>query len=236
MTDTYDHWWLEGTNGDQEMENDHQEAWENIITLLDPNDIMGKCILDFGCNQGGFLRKLHDALPFTSGVGIDLASKAVAVANTRVGTKPIRYVNTGDAVSVGQRFDTAISTSVLYLIDDLDAHFQMINDVLADGGVYYASFADQTDNPSFDYMKRVIDAYGATKMQGKTLNEVVDSLVAHGFSVELIKEYTKPTYEVTDYKKFYLSVADFIQSCESSYLIKATKASVKGNLSGSDRK
>ncbi|WP_430610098.1 class I SAM-dependent methyltransferase [Enterococcus sp. DIV0876] len=229
MTDTYDHWWLEGNNGDQEMEDDHQDAWQNIISLLDPQDILAKRILDFGCNQGGFLRKLHDALPFTDGVGIDLAKKAVEVANTRVGEKPIRYINTGDAVSIGQKFDTVISTSVLYLIRDLDEHFQMIHDVLSDGGVYYASFADQTDNPSFDYMKSVIDQFGATKMQGKTLNEVVDSLIVHGFSVELIKEYNQPSYEVTDYKKFYLSVADFIQSCESSYLIKATKTPVKGN-------
>jgi len=223
MTEVYDNWWLAGDNGDQEMENDHQDAWKNVISLLDIKDIDHKKVLDFGCNQGGFLRVLHDSVPFKKGYGIDLAKKAIEVATSRVGDYPISYVNTGDAASIGETVDTVISTSVLYLISDLDEHFKMISDVLNAEGVYYASFADQTKNPSFEYMKQVIDEFGATKMQGKTLDEVVDSLVKQGFSVELIKEYNQPTYDVTNYKEFYLSVDDYIQSCENSYLIKATK-------------
>lgn len=99
----------------------------------------------------------------------------------------------------------------------------MIFDILHKNGVYYASFTDQTNNPSLHFMKQKIDHYGATKMQTKTLTEAVDSLIKNGFSVELIKEYREPSYDVTNYKDFYLSVDDFILSCDNSFLIKAVK-------------
>lgn len=140
---------------------------------------------------------------------------------------PIHYINTDDVTTLDTKFDTAISTSVLYLIEDLDSHFETISAVLKDEGVYYASFSDQSKNPSMQYMKEKIDKYGATKMQNKTLTEVVDSLVKQGFSVELIKEYREPIYQVTHYREFYLSVDDYILSCENSYLIKATKKGEK---------
>lgn len=219
----YDNWWQKGIHGDQEMEDSHKEAWENVISLLNPNDVENKQILDFGCNQGGFLRVLYDQLPYQSAYGIDLAKKAIAVANERVGDYPITYRATGDALALEQSFDTVISTSVLYLIEDLAAHFQMIAQVLKEEGTYYASFADQSQNPSFDYMEAQINQYGATKMQNKTLTEVVNQLLAQDFSVELIKEYTDSIYDVTNYQEFYRSVDDYILSLDSSYLIKAKK-------------
>lgn len=223
MIKEYDNWWQEGVNGDQEMEESHQEGWQKVIALIDQKDILAKDVLDFGCNQGGFLRKLYETTPFKSGYGIDLAKLAIETAKQRAADYPVHYVQTGDPTTLNQTFHTVVSTSVLYLIEDLDEHFQLIAKVLTDGGVYYASFADQSKNPSFEYMKTKIDRFGATKMQNKTLTNVVDSLVKNGFSVELHKEYTDPVFAVTDYKNFYLSVDDYILSCESSYLIKAVK-------------
>ncbi|MET3563722.1 2-polyprenyl-3-methyl-5-hydroxy-6-metoxy-1,4-benzoquinol methylase [Enterococcus rotai] len=225
--ETYENWWQEGSHGDQEMENSHYEGWQNVIDLIDKKDIQNRTILDFGCNQGGFLRHLHDRIPFSNAYGVDLAKKAIEVAKSRVADYPIHYINTDDVTTLDTKFDTAISTSVLYLIEDLDSHFETISAVLKDEGVYYASFSDQSKNPSMQYMKEKIDKYGATKMQNKTLTEVVDSLVKQGFSVELIKEYREPIYQVTHYREFYLSVDDYILSCENSYLIKATKKGEK---------
>ncbi|MBG9789843.1 MULTISPECIES: class I SAM-dependent methyltransferase [Brevibacillus] len=223
MVQEYDNWWQKGNTGDQEMEDSHQEGWKKVIELIDIDDVKNRDVLDFGCNQGGFLRTLYDTTPFYSACGIDLAKKAIGVAKERVDGYPIEYFQTGDAASLERKFHTVISTSVLYLIENIDEHFRMISSVLNDGGVYYASFADQSKNPSFDYMKEKIDQFGATKMQNKTLSEVVDSLIQNGFSVELLKEYTEPVYSVTNYKEFYLSVDDYILSCENSYLIKARK-------------
>lgn len=223
----YDHWWQEGSNGDQSMEDSHQEGWKNVISKLDQSDIEGCDVLDFGCNQGGFLRVLYDTFPYRSGVGIDLAKKAIEIAQSRSANYPVTYYQTSNILSLGQTFQTVISTSVLYLIEDLDDHFSQIAQALTDGGVYYASFTDQSRNPSVNYMKEVIDKYGATKMQNHTLTEVVNKLVEQGFSVELRKEYTKNTYDVTHFSEFYLHVEDFVQSCEESYLIKATKEGKK---------
>ncbi|WP_068781387.1 class I SAM-dependent methyltransferase [Paenibacillus sp. GM2] len=223
MVQEYDIWWQEGDNGDQEMEESHQTGWQQVIELIDSEDIEHRKVLDFGCNQGGFLRALYDCITFDHACGMDMARKAIEVAKERVGAYPIEYFHTGDANSLNRKFHTVVSTSVLYLIENLDEHFSTISNVLEENGVYYASFADQSKNPSLHYMKEKIDKFGATKMQNKTLTEVVDQLVEHGFSVELRKEHTKPFYEVTQYKEFYLSVDDYIMACENSYLIKAKK-------------
>lgn len=223
----YENWWQEGSNGDQEMENSHYEGWQNIISLIDIEDVKNKTILDFGCNQGGFLRHLYNHVPYHHACGVDLAKNAIEVAKIRVGEYPIEYFNTGDVTTLNRKFDTVISTSVLYLIENLEEHFSTISTVLKDKGVYYASFSDQSKNPSAHFMKEKIDKYGATKMQNKTLTEIVDSLVEQNFSVELIKEYRDYKYQVTHYKEFYLSVDDYILSCENSFLIKATKKGEK---------
>lgn len=223
MEKTYDNWWLEGLNGDQDMEDSHQEGWRNVINIIDKGDILNKRILDFGCNQGGFLRALYDSVPYKNACGNDLAKKAIEVAKERVGNYPIHYFCTSDVSSLERKFDTVTSTSVLYLIADLASHFKAISDVLDDEGVYYISFADQSKNPSRKFMEEKINKYGATKSQNHTLSEVVDYLVQQGFSVELRKEYQKTSYLVTNYKEFYLSVDDYILACENSFLIKATK-------------
>lgn len=227
MTELYDHWWLESENGDQNMEESHYKAWGNVIDLISKEDIEEKDILDFGCNQGGFLRHLYDRVPYNKGFGIDLAKKAIEVAKKRAGKYPVTYMATGDPSTINHLVDTVVSTSVLYLIEDLPQHFLLINQVLKDDGVYYASFSDLTKNPSVEYMKEKIDRYGATKMQNKSLDDVVDALVAQDFSVELIKEHQQLVYEVTTYKDFYLSVDDYLLSCNNSYLIKARKGGAK---------
>lgn len=219
----YDNWWKKGENGDQEMENSHRESWEKIISLLDEDNVKNKRILDYGCNQGGFLRVLYNRIPYQKAYGIDLAKQAIKVAKSRAENYPVSYRVSGDATSLNQLFDTVISTSVLYLIEDLDKHFQMIASVLEKGGIYYATFSDQSKNPSLEFMECEINKYGSTKMQNKTLSEVVDSLINQGFSVKLIKEHEGNDYDVTNYKEFYQSVDDYILACLNSYLIKATK-------------
>ncbi|EHI69508.1 class I SAM-dependent methyltransferase [Streptococcus ictaluri] len=178
----YKNWW-NGDGGDQGMEDSHQTAWKHVITLLDSNDIKNRNVLDFGCNQGGFLRVLYDNVPFKKGAGIAIAINAIATAQERVGDYPIIYKVSGTPNIFDYKFDTVISTSVLYLIEDLEEHISLISDCLSPNGVYYASFADQSQNPSLDYMKEQIDQYGSTRMQVKTLTEVVDTFLSHGFSV-----------------------------------------------------
>ena len=97
MDAQYDNWWLENSNGDQEMEDSHQHGWENVLSLIDEKDIFGLDILDFGCNQGKFLRVLFDKVPFDSAYGIDIAKMAIETAKQRVGDYPIHYDATDDS-------------------------------------------------------------------------------------------------------------------------------------------
>lgn len=224
MKHTYDNWWSDKVGGDLSMERDHDKGWERIISLYDPKDIIGKNILDFGCNRGNFLRKLYDRYPFKSAVGVDLATKAIQAAKENAKDYPVEYVIEKDIRKLDKKFDTAVSTSVLYLIEDLNEHFSQIYDVLENGGVYYATFTDQTKNPSKDYLWSVIFNYGATPMQDHSLTEIVDRLREHSFNVELFREHLSDGCDVTRYDDFYLNVDDYLTAYyNNSFLIKAVK-------------
>ena len=102
-----------GQESDDDMARDHQEAWERTIEMLDTSDIKGKTILDVGCNQGGFLRKLYDTTPFKEGVGIDLARLSLEKAETLKGERPLTYYLTDKPQETNRTFDTAYICPVL---------------------------------------------------------------------------------------------------------------------------
>ena len=223
MDTSYETWWSEEDGGDLSMEKDHEYAWPATIDLLDPKDILDKKILDFGCNRGVLLRKLYDRYPYEKAVGVDLARQSIAAAKENSQDYPITFYIEDNIANLTETFHTAISTSVLYLIEDLNDHISKIHDLLLDGGVYYTSFTDQSKNPSLAYMKQEIDKYGAVKMQNHTLTQVVDCFLDHGFQVELIREHTGPHIDVSGYQRFHLSVDDYLQSIANSFMIKARK-------------
>ncbi|WP_086115105.1 class I SAM-dependent methyltransferase [Staphylococcus aureus] len=223
MTKTYDVWWQKGQESDDDMARDHQEAWERTIKMLDTSDIEGKTILDVGCNQGGFLRQLYDTTPFKKGVGIDLARLSLEKAETLKGLRPLTYYLTDKPQETKHVFDTAVSTSVLYLIEDIPQHAKDLKEVLKPGGVYYASFADLTNNPSRQFMDDTINQYGATPSQNHSLKHIVDSFVDAGFEVAVMKEHVPDVIDLTHYSDFYLSPNDYLQTLyEESFLIKAS--------------
>ena len=87
-----------------------------------PHDIGASTVLDYGCNQGGFLRLLYDNRPFRSAVGIDIARESVARAELLKGQRPIEYRVADSAASLECTFDYAFSHEVIYLLPDLAAH------------------------------------------------------------------------------------------------------------------
>ncbi|MBI5973613.1 class I SAM-dependent methyltransferase [Staphylococcus caledonicus] len=222
MTKSYEVWWQKGQESDDDMARDHQEAWERTIQMLDTEDIKDKRILDFGCNQGGFLRQMYDTVPFEEGVGIDLARASLKKAEELKGERPLTYVLTDTPQDTHKTFHTAVSTSVLYLIEDLRQHAKDLKAVLQANGVYYATFADHTDNPSRQFMNDTINQYGATPSQNHSLKDIVDSFVAEGFEVAVIKEPVPDVIDLTHYSDFYLSPNDYLRTLfEESFLIKA---------------
>ncbi|MBO1198437.1 methyltransferase domain-containing protein [Staphylococcus simiae] len=223
MEKSYDIWWQKGQETDDDMAKDHQQSWERTISLLNKQDIEDKVILDFGCNQGGFLRALYHKFHFQEGVGIDLAKKSLQKAESLKGDLPLSYVLSDKPEQTGKHFDTAISTSVLYLIEDIEQHAKDLKAVLKPQGVYYATFADHSSNPSRDYIAQVINEYGATPSQNHTLKYIVDSFVNQGYDVAVIKEPVPEIIDLTHYSDFYLSPNDYLRTLfDESFLIKAT--------------
>ncbi len=133
-------WWQEPNAGDQSMEDEHGDFWQDVLDNVLDVDLKGKKILDFGCNQGGFLRRLYEITPFSSAVGVDLAKKSIDKANQRKGNVPAQYYALDNIDSLDKDFDYALSTAVIFLIDDLKDHARQMFGRLKPGGAYYATY------------------------------------------------------------------------------------------------
>ena len=48
----------------------HAPIWRHLIGLVPENELSGVKVLDFGCNQGGFLRLLYQLRPFQQGLAL----------------------------------------------------------------------------------------------------------------------------------------------------------------------
>ena len=92
-----------------------------MINVSVPHDLHEATVLDYGCNQGGFLRMLYDRHPYKSAVGIDIARELVARADLLKGHRPVEHKVTDSAASLGRTFDYAFSHEVIYLLRDLAA-------------------------------------------------------------------------------------------------------------------
>ena len=100
----------------------HAPIWRRMIDVSVPHDLHDSTILDYGCNQGGFLRMMYDRNPFRAAVGIDIARESVARADLLKGHRPIEYKVGDKAAALGRTFDFAFSHEVLYLLPDLAQH------------------------------------------------------------------------------------------------------------------
>jgi 2-polyprenyl-3-methyl-5-hydroxy-6-metoxy-1,4-benzoquinol methylase len=114
QTDLVDEWWMEPGAGDQSMEDEHGDFWNDFLANAVDVDFTGKKILDFGCNQGGLLRRIYQKTKFREAVGVDLAVNSVAVANDRKGVIPVSYFAVKNLESIDRDFDYAVSTAVIY--------------------------------------------------------------------------------------------------------------------------
>ncbi|WP_400163704.1 class I SAM-dependent methyltransferase [Brevibacillus sp. TJ4] len=186
MSQLYDVWWKHGEN-EQKMEDSHQPFWRKVLAAVVEEDLQASSVLDIGCNQGGFLRFLYGERPFREGVGIDLARQSIEVATSRKGDLPIHYEATGDPEKYPERFDIAFSTSVLYLIEDLQEHAWKVQQALKPGGVYYSTYSDYNGNPSLPQIHKKINAGASLPMQLHTLDEITRAFQENGFDVAIAR-------------------------------------------------
>ena len=83
--------WNRNPADEESMGAAHAPIWRRMIDVSVPHDLSQSTVLDYGCNQGGFLRLLYDRHPFKSAVGIDIARESVARAELLKGQRPVDY-------------------------------------------------------------------------------------------------------------------------------------------------
>jgi 2-polyprenyl-3-methyl-5-hydroxy-6-metoxy-1,4-benzoquinol methylase len=213
--------WVRETTGENDMEARHRPGWKVVIDAMREQQLIEANVLDFGCNQGGFLRYLYENKPFKKATGIDLGTKSIAIAEEHRAELPVRYAVTGSPETLGERFDIAFSLSVVYLIADLAEHATKIRLSLNPGGVYYATYTDYHDNPSSAYFLQTISQDSVLKPCLHTIDSIAGAFFAAGFQVGVKKMIPADFVELLPQHKYILCNADYIKAkYEAAYLFR----------------
>lgn len=148
--------WNRNPADEEAMGAAHAPIWRRMINVSVPHDLHDSTVLDYGCNQGGFLRMLYDRHPYKSAVGIDIARESVARADLLKGHRPVEYKVADSASSLGRTFDYAFSHEVIYLLNDLSAHARDMKTALRPGGTYVAAMGCHTDSAVWPRWRKLI--------------------------------------------------------------------------------
>jgi len=175
--------WNRNPADEEAMGAAHAPIWRRMVDVSLPHDLRESTILDYGCNQGGFLRLLCDTHPFKSAVGIDIARESVARAELLKGQRPITYRVADQAASLGQSFDFAFSHEVIYLLPDLAEHARDIRAALRPGGVYVAAMGCHTDSSLWPRWRTLIAASSSIPIYDHSLDDVSKAFTETGFNV-----------------------------------------------------
>ncbi|MBS0221899.1 MAG: class I SAM-dependent methyltransferase [Proteobacteria bacterium] len=163
----------------------HAPIWRRMIDVGAPSDLRQSTVLDYGCNQGGFLRLLYDRHPFKSAVGIDIARESVARAELLKGHRPISYKVSDQAAALRQTFDLAFSHEVIYLLPDPAAHALDIKAALRPGGAYIAAMGCHTDSALWPRWRALIAESSSIPIYDHSLEDVSKAFSGTGFSVSV---------------------------------------------------
>ena len=163
----------------------HAPIWRRMIDVGVTGDLMAAAVLDYGCNQGGFLRMLYDRVPFRSAIGIDIARESVARANLLKGQRPIEYKVSDSAAALGQAFDLAFSHEVVYLLPDLKAHAEDMKVAIRPGGAYIAAIGCHMDSASWPRWRKVISETSSIPLYDHSLEDVAKAFIGAGFHVSV---------------------------------------------------
>ncbi len=163
----------------------HAPIWRRMIDVSVPRDLSASTVLDYGCNQGGFLRLLHDRHPYKSAIGIDIARESVARAEMLKGHRPVAYKVSDSAAALGQSFDFAFSHEVIYLLADVAAHACDLRAALRPGGAYVAAMGCHTDSAVWPRWRAVIAETSSIPIYDHSLEEVARAFTLAGFTASI---------------------------------------------------
>ena len=163
----------------------HIPIWRQMIALVAEGDLSDRSVLDFGCNQGGFLRTLHAIRPFRFGLGVDIAVESIATAAAAKGGLPLEFQPAERLSDHGDRFDIAFSHEVIYLVPDVVDHARQVLAALRPGGVYYAATACHTGNRLWPLWRRLIEDRSRLEFPDRSLDDYAGAFHEAGFAVEM---------------------------------------------------
>ena len=175
--------WNRNPADEEAMGAAHAPIWRRMVDVSVPRDLRESTVLDYGCNQGGFLRLLYDTHPFKSAVGIDIARESVARAELLKGQRPITYKVADQAAALGQTFDFAFSHEVIYLLPDVAEHARDIKAVLRPGGSYIAAMGCYIDSSLWPRWRKLIAETSSIPIYDHSLEDVSKAFASAGFSV-----------------------------------------------------
>ncbi|TAJ33351.1 MAG: class I SAM-dependent methyltransferase [Reyranella sp.] len=175
--------WNRNPADEEAMGAAHAPIWRRMIDVAVHGDLRQSTVLDYGCNQGGFLRMLHDRHPFRAATGIDIARESVARAELLKGHRPIEYKVSDSAASLGKVFDFAFSHEVLYLLPDVAAHARDIKAALRPGGAYIAAMGCHKDSAVWPRWRKVIAETSSIPIYDHSLDGVAKAFSEAGFNV-----------------------------------------------------
>ncbi len=175
--------WNRNEADEEAMGAAHAPIWRRMIDVSIYEDLRQSTLLDYGCNQGGFLRMLYDRHPFQSAVGIDIARESVARADLLKGYRPIEYKVGESAAALGRTFDFTFSHEVLYLLPDLAAHAADIKAALKPGGTYVAAMGCHKDSAVWPRWRKVIAETSSIPLYDHSLDAVAKAFSDAGFHV-----------------------------------------------------
>lgn len=175
--------WNRNPADEEAMGAAHAPIWRRMMDVSVPHDLSASTVLDYGCNQGGFLRLLYDSHPFKSAIGIDIARESVGRAELLKGHRPIDYKVANSAASLGRMFDFAFSHEVLYLLGDLAQHANDMKAALRPGGAYVAAVGCHTDSAVWPRWRKLIAETSSIPLYDHSLEDIAKTFSAAGFTV-----------------------------------------------------
>lgn len=177
--------WSSRSSEEDTMTADHTWIWCEMIAAIAETNLSESTVLDFGCNQGGFLRLLYDLRHYKTAVGVDIARKAVALAEARKGNRPIVYQASADLTDLENQFDLAFSHEVIYLIEDLEEHARQMARLLKPDGCYYAVTCCHSDSPLWGVWRPKIQAFSNVPVPNHSVEDIAGAFRRTGFNVSV---------------------------------------------------
>lgn len=176
--------WIDDA-GESAMEQGHLPSWEAMIALIQEPDLSRAEVLDFGCNRGGMLRTLMKRKPFRRGLGVDIATEPLKIAQDIADRNhlPLTYAPIDVLRGMTESFDLALSHEVLYLLPDIQAHARQIAELLKPGGVYYAAIGEYEESPYWARWKKLLEDMSSVPPVGWSLKAICSAFHEAGLAV-----------------------------------------------------